>query len=78
MPIGNPLYTYDDAVTFQLTDENGEVIELTGTVGVVDAYGIFADNSQVYYDIMVKPDPRYGENGCFYKHIPEDKVSLAQ
>ena len=76
MPKGNPLYTYDDVVKFTINGETGPV-ELVGTIGVVDAYGIFEDDSQVYYDIMVKPDPRYGEQGCFYKHIPEDGVSPA-
>ena len=79
MPKGKPLYTYDDVVTFPIKrDEKSEEVWLTGTIGVVDANGYFFDNSQPFYDIMVKPDPLYGEKGCFYKHIPEDTIKPAE
>ena len=77
MPLGNPTYDYDDIVKFGLQAEDGTEEEMTGTVAIIDAHGIFGDNSQVYYDIMVKPDPHYGEGGCLYKHIPEERVSPA-
>ena len=77
MSLGNPRFGYDDIVKFSVKDEDGDLRELEGDIAVVDAYGIFGDNTQVYYDIMVKPDPVYGEDGCLYKHIPESKVDLA-
>ena len=74
MALGNPDFGYGEIVNFKINHfELGEV-ELSGTIEIIDAYGVFEDDSRAYYDILVKPDPHYGEDGCLYKHIPEDDV----
>ena len=50
--LGKPKYTYDDVVEFELKN-NDEIITLTGSIYVVDAYGTFDQNEEVSYDIMV-------------------------
>lgn len=60
--IGKPKYKVRDIVKFDVV----EFGEQTGIVNVVDAYGIFADNSSVYYDVI---------NHLFnFKHIKEDNI----
>ena len=74
MALGNPDYNYGDVVNFKIMDSEFGEMEICGVIEIVDAYGVFEDDSQAYYDIMVKPDARFGENGCLYKHIPESNV----
>ena len=70
---GAPEYDYGDVVVFAI-NHDGEEIVLEGTIEIIDAYGTFADPDCVSYDILVAPDPFYGDNGCLYKHIPEERV----
>lgn len=68
MPVGNPLYKIDDRVAFEIDNED-EKIRITGTVAIVDGYGIFGNNSKAYYDVM-GDEP----NRIFFKHIPEEML----
>lgn len=73
--IGKPKYKIGDEVKFVLTDENGDCSLLHGTISIVDAYGVFEDNSKVYYDIQAS---EWNGQPCniLYKHVREDIVSL--
>lgn len=69
---GNPKYTYGDIVKFSFsvrTDKGTEKIEKEGIVAIVDKYGVFEDDSDVHYDILVP------EENMLYKHVKETKVS---
>ena len=63
--IGKPKYKIGDSVKFNIEGK-----EKTGTVHIVDKYGIFEDNSCVSYDIMSE----YEGSKCLFKHIPEKYV----
>lgn len=69
--LGKPKFNYDDRVGFKIL-ENGEEKIKIGTIGIIDKFGTFFDDSDVSYDILVE------ENGerCLYKHIREDGVWL--
>lgn len=54
-------YNYGDEVSFYFCGK-----QYTGTIKIIDKYGIFFDNSQPYYDIMV--------NNILIKHIPQDQI----
>ena len=69
MPLGQPLYDYDDPVMFSLQDQEGNFVTKHGIVVVVDAYGTFFQNQEASYDIMVP-----SENGTWYKHVSEPYV----
>jgi len=58
--LGKPKYKVGDNVTFSF---NGK--EFEGIVYVVDAYGVFEDNTDVHYDIKV-----YSLN-CVFNHVKE-------
>ena len=58
---GNPKYIYGDIVKFKFNDT-----EKIGIVAIIDAYGTFADDSDVSYDLMVK------DENTLYKHFRED------
>lgn len=61
--IGKPKFKKGDVVTFTLGEE-----EITGIVFVVDKWGVFCDDSDVYYDI-------FDEKGnMLYKHVKEKWV----
>ena len=67
--VGNPNYKIGDQVSFYF-DNGHERTLMNGEIGIVDAYGIFGDNTQVYYDIYVIVDGKE----WLYKHIPESEV----
>lgn len=66
---GKPKFKRSDKVKFQI---DGHV--LVGEVHIVDAYGVFEDGSDVYYDILA---PLLSDTSqiCLYKHIKETLVS---
>lgn len=64
--IGHPKYERGDIVRFRIDNT-----ELTGTICIIDAYGTFFHDDDVYYDIMVERTPV----NMFYKHIPECAIS---
>ena len=61
--LGNPKYTEGDIVEFEFNDEIKE-----GTIYIVDKYGTFFDDSDVYYDVLVKKE------NTLYKHIIERSI----
>ena len=69
----NPKFKVHDKVTFRYkfatNTENPLPRDVIGYVAIVDANGIFFDDSEPYYDIMVD------ELGLF-KHIPEHELTL--
>ena len=62
--IGKPKFKAGDKVTFECGGNN-----LTGVVYIADEYGVFEDNTDVHYDIMVEDSPH---GNCLYKHVRED------
>lgn len=60
---GQPKYKKGQMVKFSLMDEIKE-----GCIYIIDKYGTFEDDSDVSYDIFVKP------KNCLYKHIREDLI----
>lgn len=60
--IGKPKFNSGQFVKFEC---DGEIME--GTIHIIDAFGIWEDTSEVYYDIL-------GTNDCLYKHIREDFI----
>lgn len=62
--IGNPKYKYGDIVQFNI---NG--VKKVGKIEIIDKYGIFFDNTDVFYDVLVEPEL------CLYKHIREDHIA---
>lgn len=71
--LGKPKYKRGDKVKFSLMIE-GENLEFTGTVEIIDSYGTFEYPDDVSYDIMVEDFPGLGQTLC--KHIPESYVTL--
>ena len=61
--IGKPKFKLGDKVKFTLEDK-----EHYGFIYIVDKYGVFEDNTEVHYDVMVE------EENCLYKHLREDIV----
>lgn len=61
----NTIYNVDDIVCFSLGEE-----EYIGTIAIVDAFGIFFDNSQPYYDIWIE----FGKKRILVKHIPQSRI----
>lgn len=70
--VGKPKHKVGDLVHF-FTTINGQEYHLGGEVYIVDKYGIFTDNSDVYYDIMVET-PVLCDDPCLFKHIREDML----
>lgn len=60
--LGKPKYKQGQLVRFEF---DNEIME--GTIEIIDAYGTWADPSDVSYDIL-------GLNDCFYKHVREDFI----
>ena len=71
--LGNPKFNYGDRVSFKI-----DGITLEGEIYIVDAYGIFFDSSDVYYDVMVDNDMRHEGGKCLYKHLPEKSVKAVK
>lgn len=67
--LGMPKYNLGDKVIFCF-DNGKEKLNKQGEIRIVDAYGIFGDSTQVYYDIDVIEDGRK----VLYKHIPESEI----
>ena len=63
--IGHPKYVRGDIVCFRIDNK-----KLTGTICIIDEYGTFFRDDDVYYDIMVERTPV----NMFYKHIPETAI----
>ena len=63
--IGHPKYERGDIVRFRIDNK-----KLTGTICIIDDYGTFFFNEDVYYDIMVKRTPV----NALYKHISEAAI----
>ncbi|MBC9709999.1 MAG: hypothetical protein H9W80_12360 [Enterococcus sp.] len=66
--VGHPKYKGGDLVLFQVENNvySGEIVK-------VDPWGIFGDNSDVFYDIFYY-DAEVFHNIAIYKHIPEYDV----
>lgn len=71
--LGKPKYKIGDLVSFSVVFQ-GEELNLTGTIEIVDAYGTFGYPEDVSYDIMVEDFPGMGRTLC--KHNPEKTVKL--
>lgn len=65
--IGKPKYDINDVVGFDFTDADGNKTHVVGWVYIIDAYGVFENNSDVHYDIMT--------DGCLYKHVIESLLT---
>lgn len=59
--VGHPKFNYNDKVMFVIDD-----VPVKGYIYIIDKYGIWEDNSDVYYDIMTEDET------MLYKHIRED------
>lgn len=83
--IGHPKYTYNDVVTFKCDiTGDGSLVDVVGTVEVVDSYGTFFDDSDVQYDVLgtfhhtddegnqIVSDP------IFFKHVHEGELTLVE
>ena len=62
--VGYPKYKCGDVVDFQYS-RNGKF----GVIAIVDKYGVFEDNSEVYYDILIN------EENMLYKHVIETAIN---
>ncbi len=69
---GKPKYKKGDTVKFDIFNSD-ESIECEGWVYVVDKYGIFGYNDDVYYDVMVENYNDAGEK-MLVKHIKESNI----
>lgn len=61
--VGKPKFKRGDKVTFTLENAKYE-----GEIRVVDKWGTFFDDSDVYYDILATDD-------VIYKHIHEQLIN---
>lgn len=66
---GKPKFKYGDKVKFKMDGEN-----TIGEVYIIDAYGTFADDSDVSYDIFVS-EGKYAN--FLIKHVREGFVTKA-
>lgn len=71
--IGNPKYNYNDYVQFSLIDSDGIELVLNGFIYVIDKYGVFENNTDVHYDIMVEKCDKYPD-GVLFKHVIETAI----
>lgn len=67
--VGYPKFKHGDLVFFEF---NNNVY--TGQIIIIDAYGVFEDNTEVYYDIYVYDTVKFGNVGLC-KHVPEYNIS---
>lgn len=63
--VGKPKYNYGDKVEFEVDDKL-----FVGEISIIDSYGIFGDDSEVYYDILSTRNSK----PCLYKHVIETLV----
>lgn len=63
--IGHPKYNRNDVVLFQIKNNI-----YSGQICVVDAYGVFEDNTEVHYDIWLY-DAEICHDIVLQKHVPE-------
>lgn len=66
---GNPKFKLGTKVKFKCNKE-----EYIGDIFIVDRFGVFEDNTDVHYDIMVE-EFNGSNDSCLFKHIREDKVN---
>lgn len=66
--LGKPKFKLGDKVKFDVNFNDGKQT-VVGEVAIIDAYGTFEDNSQVYYDIST--------DKIFFKHIAEEGLEPA-
>ena len=59
------LYSIDDIVRFSFDGE-----EYIGKIAIIDAFGIFFDNSQPYYDIFIFLE----DQKILVKHVPQTDI----
>jgi hypothetical protein len=64
-PRPTAIYKIGDKVSFVLEDKT-----YLGTIGIVDAFGTFFDNSEPYYDIDIEIDG----TPIFVKHVPQNCI----
>lgn len=83
--IGHPKYTYNDVVTFKCDiTGDGNLVDVIGTVEVVDSYGTFFDDSDVQYDVLGTFDATDDDGNpnasspIFFKHILESQLTLVE
>ena len=81
--IGKPKYNYGDIVSFKITvsdvlsgKEADKEYELTGMIGIIDAYGTFEQNEEPSYDIWVDGGGYPISYPCLFKHFRESKLKL--
>lgn len=72
--LGKPKYKKGDIVKFDIIPFNSdESIECEGYIFIVDKWGIFGYDDDVYYDIMVEDYNNTGER-MLVKHIKESDI----
>ena len=59
------IYKIDDKVSFIFDGKKYE-----GIIAIVDAFGIFFDNSEPYYDIYIELQ----EQKILVKHVPQSSI----
>ena len=64
--VGHPKYERGDKVEFKLGNKT-----YSGTIEIIDAYGVFENNSDVHYDIM----GTYEGEPTLFKHIKETSIT---
>ena len=69
---GFPKYKLGDKVHFEITTADKTYSE-DGEIVVVDKYGTFLHNDDVYYDVMVENYNDKGER-LLVKHIKESNI----
>ena len=58
--VGKPKFKYGDVVEFSIDGNKKQ-----GVITIIDRFGIFVDDSEVYYDIFLK------EENVLIKHMKE-------
>lgn len=83
--IGHPKYTYNDVVTFKCDiTGDGNLVDVIGTVEVVDSYGTFFDDSDVQYDVLGTFNATDDDGNpiasspIFFKYILESQLTLVE
>ena len=83
--IGHPKYTYNDVVTFKCDiTGDGNLVDVIGTVEVVDSYGTFFDDSDIQYDVLGTFNATDDDGNpiasspIFFKHVHESELTLVE
>lgn len=71
MKLMTPKYNIGNIVQFKQVIDGQEMI-FSGKIFIVDRNGIFDDDNEIYYDILVN-DHKMHED-ILYKHIPENMI----